>query len=315
MLASCGVSAPVSMQVLGGAPFLCFEAPPLTPSQQAFLFQMSSLYMTATLEDGLLRPLEAPSSPFLPNDMPEILKYKGKTNADFTQLLINLALSAGGQWRTERVHVLDPLCGRGTALFCALSRGMDATGIDSDRKSIAEGTAYAQKWLQYHRIKHTAARSSLTLPGGKSAPCATVTVQKPENVNRSLRMIFADTRDTAALCARRKAHVLVADLPYGVQHAPYERGQLSSLEALLQQSLPVWKQALLPGCAAAISFNTYTLKRSVLEKLVCGAGFILPESDLYADFSHWVEQAVQRDVLLAINPAIQDPTIGGTNLV
>lgn len=315
MLHACGVSSSITLEMLGGAPFLCFESPPLTASQQAFLSHLSALYMTALLENGCLRPMESPMPPFLPNDMPEILKYKGKTNADFTQLLINLALSAGGQWRTEQAHVLDPICGHGTTLFCALSRGMDATGIDSDRKSIAEGVTYAQKWLQYHRIKHTAVRSSLTLPAGKSAPCTTVTVQNPAAVNRSLRMILADTRDTSPLCARRKAHAIVADLPYGVQHAPYERGRLSTLDGLLEECLPAWRQALQPGCAAAIAFNTYTLKRKTLEKLVLLAGFILPDSDLYADFSHWVEQAVQRDILLAVNPIIQGTTIGGTNLV
>ena len=102
---------------------------------------------------------------------------------------------------------------------------------------------------------------------------------------------------------RRPAHALVADLPYGVQHAPRENGRMSTLEALLAQALPAWRQALRPGCAAAIAFNTYTLSRDTLARLAEAAGFTLPDAPEYADFSHWVEQAVPRDVLIALAPS------------
>ncbi|MBR1606432.1 MAG: hypothetical protein IJ664_01885 [Clostridia bacterium] len=297
MLSACGVSAEVELRLLGGAPFLCFEAPALTPGQRAFLGGHSAVYMQCALEDGLLRPLPPAREPALPQDMPEILKYKGKTNPLFTQMLINLALSAGGQWNNPAPRVLDPICGHGTTLFCALGRDMDAIGVDSDKKSVQEGVAYAQKWLQYHRIKHSAQRSSLTLPGGRSAACVSLRVQE-----RELKMILADTRDTAQLTRKAPVHALVADLPYGVQHAPRENGRMSDLESLLQDALPAWRQSLVPGCAAAIAFNRYTLRRDTLTRLAEQAGFILPEGPEYADFSHWVEQAIQRDVLVARRP-------------
>ena len=302
MLSACGISADIQPRILGGAPFLCFEAPPMSLAQRAFLSRLSELYMTAALEDGLLRPLDMPERPsFLPADMPQILKYKGKTNADFTQLMLNLSLSAGHQWQTPGLRVADPLCGRGTTLYCALIRGMNAIGVESDKKSTQEGVAFTRKWLQYHKIKHTAQASGHTLPGGKSVP-ATVIRMAQGNQAQTLSFFHADTRDTGLLLRKTPVHALVADLPYGVQHAPREEGRMGNFEALLLQALPAWRQALLPGCAAAIAFNTYTLKRGVLEKLVLKAGFTLPGSPLYADFSHWVEQAVNRDVLIALNP-------------
>ena len=94
MLSACGVDAQITPCTLGGAPFLCFEADPLTPAQAAFVHGHSALYMTAALEGDLLRPLDPPPIPCLPGDMPDILKYKGKTNAAFTHLLINLAVAA-----------------------------------------------------------------------------------------------------------------------------------------------------------------------------------------------------------------------------
>ena len=297
MLHACGIAADMEARRMGGAPFLCFEAPALTPAQRAFLAGHSAVYMQCALEGELLRPLPPAREPALPQGMPEILKYKGKTNTLFTQMLINLALSAGGQWNNPSPRVLDPICGHGTTLFCALGREMDSTGIDSDKKSIQEGVAYAQKWLQYHRVKHSVQRGSLTLPGGKSAPCVNLRVQ-----DRELKMILADTRDTAHLTRKTPAHALVADLPYGVQHAPRENGRMSDLETLLREALPAWREALAPGCAAAIAFNRYTLKRDTLARLAEAAGFQLPDGPDYADFSHWVEQAIQRDVLVARRP-------------
>ena len=303
MLTACGISADIEPRILGGAPFLCFEAPEPSSVQRAFLARLSGLYMTAALEGDLLRPLDMPERPsFLPGDMPEILKYKGKTNADFTQLMLNLALSAGGQWQTPGLRIADPLCGRGTTLYCALVRGMDAIGVESDKKSLQEGVVYTRKWLQYHKIKHSVNASSHTLPGGRSAPVTTVAMSQGDQ-KQTLTLYQDDTRDTGLLLRKTPVHALVADLPYGVQHAPRENGRMSDFDAMLTEALPAWRQALLPGCAAAIAFNTYTLKRDKLEKLASEAGFVLPGSPLYSDFSHWVEQAVNRDVLIALNPA------------
>lgn len=303
MLSACGISADIQPRILGGAQFLCFEAPELTTAQQAFLARFSSLHMACALESGLLRPLDMPArASFLPGDMPDLLKYKGKTNADFTQLMLNLALSAGSQWQAEAPRILDPICGRGTTLYCALIRGMDALGVESDKKSVQEALAFTKNWLQYHKIKHAITAESHTLPGGRSVP-ATVIRMGREGQSQTMTLFTGDTRDTGSLLRKGPARALIADLPYGVQHAPRENGRAGSFESLLAQALPGWRQALLPGCAAAIAFNTYTLKRSALEKLALEAGFILPASPLYANFSHWVEQAVDRDVLIALNPA------------
>lgn len=302
MLHACGLDVSVDTRILGGAPFLCFEADTLTPAQTAFLGGHSGLYMTCALEGDLLRPLEPAPVYALPADMPEILKYKGKTNASFTHLMINLALSAGSQWRVSAPRVFDPICGRGTSLYCALTRGMHAIGVDTDHKALTEGVTYAQKWLQYHRVKHTVNRSGMTLGGGKkNAPLTRISVHTPEK-DMDLSFLQADTRDSALLIKKQKAHALVADLPYGVQHAPSDHGQMSSLETLLRESLPAWRQSLHKGCAAAIAFNTYTLRRDVIERLALEAGFTLPDPALYGNFEHWVEQAVNRDVVVLINP-------------
>lgn len=300
MLQACGINAPIEERVLGGTPFLCFDCAPPAPAAAAFLASHSSLYMAAEIDGGCLKPLDLPRPDYLPSDMPDVLKYKGKTNSVFTHLMINLALSAGNVKLTDKPLILDPICGHGTTLFCALTRGMDAVGVESDKKSVAEGAQYAQKWLQTNRIKHKCDRTGRTIPGGKNAPETRISVLKsPEH---AISFLLADTRQTALLMRKKQAHALVADLPYGVQHAPLENSRMSSLEALLSDALPAWRAALLPGCAAAISFNTYTLKRKTLADLAAAAGFKVLDAAPYDDFSHWVEQAVNRDILVAVNP-------------
>lgn len=66
--------------------------------------------------------------------------------------------------------------------------------------------------------------------------------------------------------------------------------------------LPAWRQALRPGAAMALSFNTLTLSRQKLLSLVQDASFE-PLTEAPCDtFLHFVEQAVMRDVIIARRP-------------
>ena len=64
MLSACGVDAQITPCTLGGAPFLCFEADPLTPAQAAFVHGHSALYMTAALDAGdVIAQVKTPIGP------------------------------------------------------------------------------------------------------------------------------------------------------------------------------------------------------------------------------------------------------------
>src|SRR5215472_17101164 len=63
-------------------------------------------------EGPFLRPFEPIFTPFVPMEMAETRRYRGKTNEIFTRVLINIALFAG-EYRThynDRLRILDPLC-------------------------------------------------------------------------------------------------------------------------------------------------------------------------------------------------------------
>ena len=90
------------------------------------------------VEGPFLRPLETTFVPFLPLEMAEICRYKGKTNEVFTRVLLNIAVFAGAftHQYTGRLRILDPLAGGGTTLFLALSDGYDAFGIEHQKQDV-----------------------------------------------------------------------------------------------------------------------------------------------------------------------------------
>ena len=63
-----------------------------------------------------------------------------------------------------------------------------------------------------------------------------------------------------------------------------------------------WKVIFKHGGAIALSFNTYTLARDSVLQAMEGAGFIPQNEAPYNGFAHWVEQAVDRDAVLAVKP-------------
>ena len=122
---------------------------------------------------GLLAPVAGRRPARVGDDLPAILKYKGKTNEMFLQLLINAALYSGAYWKEPGAPLafFDPMCGRATGLFVAANLGWDATGADVDRNDLKEAERFFKRYLEYHRFKHTVARESRTLKKGQAAVC------------------------------------------------------------------------------------------------------------------------------------------------
>ena len=306
MLRACSISAEISWKDLGGAPWLHVSCTSLPASALRLISGHSSIYMGATLEDGLLRPLNYKTADYLPPDMAEVLKYKGKTNAAFTRLMQNCALCASVfVHSTEPLVIMDPMCGKATSLFCALQSGYNAIGVEMDGKDVQEAGIFISRYLQFHRIKHKATKGSLTLPGGKSAPfsafeLADTNEHYQAGDTRTLKLIQGDTRLCSVMLKKQSVHLMIADLPYGVQHAPLKGQHADSFLSLMEDALKGWYQVIKPGGAIALSFNTYTLKKTDLKKELQNAGFIVLNEAPYSDYEHWVEQAVQRDLVVAV---------------
>ena len=57
---------------------------------------------------------------------------------------------------TDRLRILDPLCGRGTTLNQVLMYGWHAAGLDVDTADFDTYAAFLPRWLKDKRLKHTA---------------------------------------------------------------------------------------------------------------------------------------------------------------
>ena len=306
MLFSLGISCDISLESMGGSFFLTFECRELTEKELSFLSGHSSVVFIAEKKDGLLRPLSAPSGAFLPDDLPEVLKYKGKTGVTFTRMMISTAAALSSFRNPDQpLTFFDPLCGKGTGCFCALTAGMNAVGIDVDRKDIREASDYFSRYLQFHKLKHeTKNRSETVERQAVPVTCFRFAASKEDYLSgniRSLTLACADTSVSPALFRRDRAHIIAADLPYGIQHAPQDGTKPESLQRFLSRVLPVWKQCLFPGGVLAVSFNTLTLPADRVKDALVSSGFKLPKNDLFACLRHDVEHAVVRDVFFALN--------------
>lgn len=295
---------PVHTEQIGGAAFLTFDVPTLAPAQLQLLSRHSALLMLCSREGELLRPLPVARPDYLPRDLAEVLKYKGKTSAVFTTMMIDLALCASDYChQAAPVTVLDPICGRGTSCFCALQRGMNAIGMDIDRRDLKECADYFSRYLQYHKLKHRLDQSARTVRK-TSVPEALYTLADTkehfqQKDTRTLRLLQGDTGLIGELLRKAPVEILVADLPYGVQHAPQAGQRPESFLGMLSRILPAWKAALKKGGAMAVSFNALTLPRKKLVTLMEEAGLHVLTDAPYNNFEHFVEQAVTRDVVIA----------------
>ena len=304
LLGSLGIAAPVEPCTIGGVSFLRFEADALTNQQLSALSMHSAALMIAEQHGNMLLPLEKVCHDYLTADLAEVLKYKGKTSAVFTHMMINCALTASDFFgKDEVLTVLDPMCGKGTTCFVALQQGMNAVGVDIDNRDLKECADYFERYLQYHRMKHKLDQSSRTVRK-HAVPAAIYTIaDTKENFRagdtRTLSLFLGDTGLTGELCKKAPAHLLVADLPYGVQHAPQDGKRTESFLQVMKRALPQWRDAVRKGGALALSFNTLTLKKADLVQLLADAGFTPLTEAPYDNFEHYVEQAVNRDFVVA----------------
>ena len=300
-LRALGYESDVKLTEMGGAAALAFEAENLGERDLRMLSQLANVYVMFAHEGGGLVPMESLHPDYIGEDLPALLKYKGKTNEMFTDTMITMALASSGfmGMHDSDLIVCDPMAGRGTTLMLALRRGYHGVGVEICKADVKEACDYMTRYLEFHRIKHKKTESSLTVKGQAGGrETKFVFSDTPENYKagntRSLRMILGDTRDTLALLKAKSVHLMVTDIPYGVQKGT--AGKQDSIGGTLQKALPAWHDALKPGGVLAMSFNTYVTRRADLERMCQLAGFEIVET---GNLEHWVEQAINRDVILA----------------
>ena len=293
MLSRVCPEAAVTEAALNDLPALGIQAP--EDADLSALKAHSLMYGLFRMEGEAMYPALGREVPMLGEDLPGVLKYKGKTNELFTHMLVNAALYTSDFYAEKNVQLYDPMCGKGTTLFDGVNRGWMCTGSDIDKNDLREAEQFFKRYLEFHRFKHSLTKSGLTRPGGKNTPCASFAL--PTLPGAGLRLAECDAAQVRETFGKKKAQLVVTDLPYGVQHSAAGGG---TVEGLLRRALPDWRELLKEGGAAAVSFNAQTLPRKKVIAAMRDAGYTVPEEGPYARFEHWVEQAVTRDIVVGV---------------
>jgi SAM-dependent methyltransferase len=296
----------ISEMSLGGVSYLGFSGA-LTTKDIGFLSNLSAAYaIFEMVEEDLLRPVELMPLARYDSDLITIPKYAGKTNEQFTKLLLNLTLLASSSARRMLdggLTVLDPICGRGTTLNQALMYGYDAVGVEIDGKDLEAYKLFLQTWLKRKRLKHSAELVPVRRQGRRAARRLEVTLAASKDDHKAgavqkVTVLQADTTQLDGLLRGGVADVLVADLPYGVAHGSHDdHGGLSrSPLDLLERAVPQWLPLVRPGGALGLSWNTKVARRELAEDILLANGL---EIVRYEPLAHRVDQGIERDVVVA----------------
>jgi hypothetical protein len=284
---------------LGGQAYLKFELP-TTPDEKQ-LEELAMLAMSRSffyyydrlgeVDGPLLRPIETQFTPLFPADLVMTRRYKGKTNESFTHFLCNIARFSSGYshrpWNTLRVF--DPLAGGGTTLFAALIRGADVAGVEQRVKDVQSTASFVQQYMKEHGIACQVRRDRLKKFGHRWW----FTLGK--NPSKQCVLANGETADSVQLLSGfKQPHLIISDLPYGIQH----HGKLIDL---LSAALPVWTSILLPNGVITFAWESTRFPRSDMVNLVESTGPLDVLDDApYNQLAHRVDRVIkQRDVLVA----------------
>jgi hypothetical protein len=292
---------------LGGQPYVVVELTgPLTPVQERTLWQMGATSEFFWLHESVggvagpfLQPIEPYGTPLLPPELVEARRYRGKTNELFSRVLINLALWAHPG--TPSV-LLDPLMGGGTFLFIGLLLGLDVIGIEMQRTDVETTDTFLGQFLRDARVRHQ--RKAERVSGARRTTYAI----EPKGPNHPLRavLVHGDATEASKLLAnlpRARPDLIVADLPYGIQHE-------GRLQPLLAAALPAWHRVAAADAVLALAWDATRTPRATMAGWVEEGGqWQALRGGAWEDLAHPVDRVIKRrDVMLARRIALSHPS-------
>jgi hypothetical protein len=274
------------------------------------LGRLSGGYAVFRREHGRLQPIEIKRLDLFDDDLVTIPKYPGKTNEQFTRMLINVTLGSLRRAASGPTSILDPMCGRGTTLSTAMTFGCNAFGVEVEAKAVDAYAAYLRTYCRRKRLKHTLQVSPVRRASkviGKRLDAEIIPAGREQSL--ALTVFTGDTRQSAALFGKRRFDAVVADAPYGVVHGSQTevRGASGKRDraaaGLISEALPVWAEQLKVGGALGVSWNAIGLKRERLLEYMSAAGLEPLNFGPYLDFEHRGDSSIIRDVVVATKPA------------
>lgn len=248
------------------------------------------------VQGPLLRPLEPRFTPFVPREIVETRRYKGKTNELFTHVLLNIAIFSGGysELYRQRLRILDPLAGGATTLFQALVMGHDAFGIETTRHDVETTAVFVKQFLNSEHV-HFKEIDEHRRKAGQRYQFEI----GPKRDTRLLVLVHGDASD-AELHLREvpggpRVHAIASDLPYGIQH-------FGEIAGLLSKALAVWEGLLFPDGTLALAWNATHIERAVMVEFVERHSHLRVLNDPpYTQLAHTVDRVIKkRDVVVGV---------------
>ncbi len=289
----------IKLSEIAGLPYVTFHSSGLLDSDIAIISNHSTLYALYEMkENNLLKPILLDKRDVFDDDLISIQKYMGKTNEYFTKFLLNVTISSSEFYDLKKLKILDPMCGRGTTMLQALMYGHDSAGIEIHKNLFTSFEAFIKSYMKAKRLKH-----KFQLFKKKNQLLMEAAASKQDYKEKKLLRLSitnADTIECEKIFPKNNFHCIVVDLPYGVQHGTTLNSSLKrSPLALLKQVAPGWIRSLKSGGCLGISWNTNTCPREVMIKTLEETGVEIFDSNDYQSFSHRVDQAVMRDIIIA----------------
>ncbi len=303
------------IQMICGIPYFVFQAEKELSvidirrvSELSFVYALFSLKREG--QEVALRPIQRTDERFVDESIGTILKYTGKTNELFTRMLIHVAQLTQETGEEQNLRLLDPVAGKGTTLYEGLIRGFDVYGVEIGDKVTTEAYHFLKRFLETARYKFTC--KTVRISGeNKSFSASRHTFQiarnKEDLKNRNLRtaeFIAGNSVYSHLFFKKRFFHMIVGDLPYGVQHGNVTSEKRSSLtrnpSELLEACLPAWKQVLKPGGAVVLAWNSNVLSREKLAVVLEKHGFRVLQEGPFLEFEHRVDLSIRRDIIVAV---------------
>jgi hypothetical protein len=292
---------------LAGIEYLALKMDTLDEHIMSALTRLSGFYAAFQRSEDRLLPIEVGTPDFFDDDLVTIPKYPGKTNEQFTRLLINVTLASMRRSSSGSISILDPMCGRGTTLSTAMMLGCNAAGVEVDAKAVEAYAAYLRTYWRRKRLKHSLEVTQVRRAGkimGKRLEAGVIPAGHVRPI--ALTVFSGDTRQSAALFGKRRFDAVVVDAPYGVVHGSQtdvrgvSRKRDRSAAALISEVLPVWAGQLKTGGALGLSWNAIGLRRERLLEYVAATGLEPLDFGPYRDFEHRVDSSIRRDIVVAI---------------
>ncbi|WP_341854914.1 hypothetical protein [Brachybacterium sp. GPGPB12] len=255
----------------------------------------------------LPRPRPLPAVPRHPSDLETTLRYTGKTNEQFTALLVNLAAALSARRAgilDGTLDLLDPLCGRGTTLNRAARLGLSPVGAEIDRKDVETYRAFLGTWSRTHRFKHTLETTRLTVHGERLGDRTEAELAPDKQTlraggGRRLTLLGCDTTRLGEVRPAAPSTRWSGTCPTASSTAPARAAPGGAPRSRSRaRRRPAGARCARDGAGVALAVNRRTLDHAEASAVLAGAGSRVLSAD--GAFRHRVDQSIDRDILLAV---------------